>query len=156
AVQDAYRALDEKFRLERFADVDLGPDYARIEEIHAMLRAAFETLSSKEARQAYDVELERHARPSKAALDADLLAQNAVEKLGAGDADAATDLLERAVAAAPDQADYHALLGWAIFHNEGANAAAAPAAQRHLRAALEIDPDHTSAHEYSGRIAAVA
>ena len=156
AIEAAHRALDDKFRLERFADVDLGRDYARIEEIHAMLRAAFETLSAKESRQAYDAELERHKRPSKGALDADLLAQNAVEKLAAGDADAATDLLERAVTAAPDQADYHALLGWAIFHNEGANAAAASAAWRHLKAALEIDPDHTSAHEYAGRISAVA
>ena len=93
---------------------------------------------------------------SKAALDADLLAQNAVEKLEAGDADGASDLLERAVAAAPDQADYHALLAWAIFQNEGANAAAAPAAWRHLYAAFEIDADHTSAHEYAGRISVAA
>ncbi len=152
----AYGTLGKQFRLERFADVDLGPDYARLEEIHAMLRAAFETLSSRELRHAYDAALERQKRPSKAALDADLLAQSAVEKLAAGDADGAGDLLERAVAAAPDQADYHALLAWAVFQNEGANAAAGPAAWRHLHNAFEIDPDHVSAHEYAGRIAAAA
>ena len=152
----AYGSIGKQFRLERFADIDLGPDYARLEEIHAMLRAAFETLSSRELRQAYDIDLDRSTRPSKAALDADLLAQNAVEKLAAGDADGASDLLERAVAAAPDQADYHALLAWAIFQNEGANAAAAPAAWRHLHAAFEIDADHTSAHEYAGRISVAA
>lgn len=153
-IATAYGALDQQFRLERFADVDLGPDHARLDEIHAMLRAAFETLSSGELRQAYDAELDRRHRPSKAALDADLLAQNAVTKLEAGDYDAASELLERAVGAAPDQADYHALLGWAVFHYEGANQGAAPAAWRHLHAALDIDPDHGSAHEYAGRIAA--
>jgi CheY-like chemotaxis protein/tetratricopeptide (TPR) repeat protein len=151
-----YRALAHEFRLERFAEVDLGPDYARLDEIHAMLRAAYETLSSKELRSAYDGELDRQRRPSKAPLDADLLAQKAAERLEAGDADAASDLLERAVAAAPDQADYHALLAWAVFQNEGGNAAAGTAAWRHLHAAFEIEADHTSAHEYAGRIAAAA
>lgn len=155
-IASAYGALGKQFRLERFADVDLGPDYARLEEIHSILRAAFETLSSRELRHAYDAELERAQRPSKAALDADLLAQNAIEKLAAGDADTASDLLERAVAAAPDQADYHALLAWAVFHNEGGDAAAGATAWRHLHAAFEIDADHVSAHEYAGRIAAAA
>ena len=150
----AYGVIGNEFRLERFADADLGPDYARLEEIHAMLRAAFETLSSRELRQAYDAALDRQRRPSKAALDADLLAQNAAAKLEAGDADGASDLLERAVAAAPDQADYHALLAWAVFQNEGANKGAAPAAWRHVHAAFDIDAHHVSAHEYAGRIAA--
>ncbi|MCU1282679.1 MAG: response regulator receiver protein [bacterium] len=152
----AYGTIGKQFRLERFADVDLGPDYARLEEIHAMLRAAFETLSSRELRAGYDVELDRRQRPGKGALDADLLAQKAVEKLAAGDADGASDLLERAVAAAPDQADYHALLAWAVFQNEGANAAAGAAAWRHLQAAFEIDAENIGANEYAGRIATVA
>ncbi|HEY2747775.1 MAG TPA: response regulator, partial [Polyangia bacterium] len=58
----SYGAIGKQFRLERFADVDLGPDYARLEEIHTMLRAAFETLSSSELRKAYDAELERKHR----------------------------------------------------------------------------------------------
>ncbi|MCA1663279.1 MAG: hypothetical protein LC659_03255, partial [Myxococcales bacterium] len=152
----AYDAIAKQFRLERFAEVDLGPDYARLEEIDGMLRAAYETLSSRELKRAYDAELERRQRPSKAPLDAELLAQDAIEKLQAGDAEGATDLLERAVAAAPDQADYHALLAWAVFQNEGAKAAAAPAAWRHLHAAFEIDAHHTSAHEYAGRISVAA
>ncbi len=121
-----------------------------------MLRAAFETLSSRELRPLYDTELAHNHRPSKAALDADLLAQKATERLAAGDADGASDLLERAVAAAPDQADYHALLAWAVFQNEGGTAAAGAAAWRRLHAAFEIDADHVSAHEYAGRIAAAA
>ncbi|MGZ3427606.1 MAG: DUF4388 domain-containing protein, partial [Polyangia bacterium] len=155
AIAAAHGALAQQFRLERFAEVDLGPDYARIEEIHAMLRAAFETLSARELRGPYDAELARKQRPSKGALDADLLAQRAAEKREAGDADGASDLLERAVTAAPDQADYHALLAWAVFQNEGANAGAAPAAWRHLQAAFEIDPENIGAHEYAGRVAAV-
>ena len=154
-IATAYAALDQQFRLERFAEVDLGPDYARLEEIHTMVRTAFETLSARELRTAYDAKLERTHRPGKGALDADLLAQRAVEKLAAGDADGASDLLERAVAAAPDQADYHALLAWSVFQYEGADANAGAAASRHLQAAFEIDAENIGAHEYAGRIAAV-
>lgn len=153
-ISDAYHALEQQLRLERFADVDLGPDYARLEEIHTIVRAAGDALGTREARAAYDAELDRLKLPSKAALDADLLAQNALAKLGAGDTATATDLLERAVAAAPDQADYHALLGWAVFRNEGGNAQAAPPAWRHLHAAFEIDAEHVDAHEFAGRISA--
>ncbi|MDB4967861.1 MAG: response regulator receiver protein [Myxococcales bacterium] len=152
----AYAALGEQFRLERFADSDLGPDYSRLEEIHGMLRTAFETLSSKEARAAYDAQLERTLRPGKSALDADLLAQNAIALTAAGDAAGARALLEQAVDAAPDQADYHALLGWSVFQSEGATPAAGAAAWRHLHAAFEIDAEHIDAHDFAGRIAAAA
>ena len=98
----------------------------------------------------------RRARRRRA-LDADLLAQKATELLAAGDADGASDLLERAVAAAPDQADYHALLAWARLPVRGR--------QRRRRAAppgatctppSRSTPSTSSAHEYAGRIAAAS
>ena len=134
-----------QFRLERFADVDLGPDYARIEEI----ARAPARRRSRRCRRASGAQpttprsTRAGASRRKSPLDADLLAQQRGRRSStAGDADARdASCLERAVAAAPDQADYHALLGWAIFHDDRApNAAAAPAAGEPPRAPrFEID-----------------
>lgn len=153
-IATAYATLSRKFRAERFASVDLGPDQARIGEIQQIFRSAFETLSSREARAAYDAQIEGSGRSSEAALDADLLAQQAMSQIATGAYGAAPALLQRAVSAAPDQPDYHAMLGWAVYHAEGATAAAAASAWTHLQTALEIDPDHLDAHDYAGRIAA--
>jgi CheY-like chemotaxis protein/tetratricopeptide (TPR) repeat protein len=152
-IATAYAERTRKFRLERFADVDLGPDYARVEELHQLWRTALETLSSKEQRAAYDAELTQKGAPSQAPMDADLLAQKAKTQLATGDTAGARELLERAIAAAPDQADYHALYGWTLFRAGPAQLDAAWAA---LRAAFEIDRDHVDAHDFAGRIAAAA
>lgn len=161
----AYAEVGKRFRLERFARVELGRDYVHLEEIHQIFRQAFETLSSREQREQYDRVLETRVRPSHAALDADLLAQEAGALMLQGDAQGARKRLEAAVAAAPDQADYHALLGWAVFVAEGGTTKgtsaqllqkAAGAAWSHLEQALSIDPDSLDGHDYAGRVAALA
>jgi DNA-binding response OmpR family regulator/tetratricopeptide (TPR) repeat protein len=165
----AYAELGRRFRLERFAEVDLGRDYARLEEIHQILRNAFETLSSRAERERYDQQLAKRKPPSRASLDADLRAQEAVALLARGDALAARQKLREAVEAAPDQADYHALLGWAVFLAEGGATRggeggppqaqirrAAVQARSHFDQAFAIDPDSLDGHDYAGRIAAAA
>jgi CheY-like chemotaxis protein/tetratricopeptide (TPR) repeat protein len=168
AVEDiaaAYAAIGKRFRLERFAGVDLGRDYARLEEIHQILRSAFETLTSRSEREAYDKMLSTKVAPSRAALNADLLAQEASALLSKGDVAGARAKLADAVQYSTDQADYHAMLGWVTFLAEGGQARAAQpmqihrAAQManpHLDRALVIDPDNLDAHDYAGRIAAAA
>jgi DNA-binding response OmpR family regulator/tetratricopeptide (TPR) repeat protein len=160
-----YAEMGKRFRLERFADVDLGRDYAHLEEIHQILRQAFETLTSREQREQYDRALEAKVRPSQAALDADLLAQEATQLIARGEVARAVVLLAQAVNAAPDQADYQALLGWALFSAEGGQQKGASAAQikkaagvawPHLEQALAIDPDSLDGHDYAGRIAGLA
>jgi DNA-binding response OmpR family regulator/tetratricopeptide (TPR) repeat protein len=164
-VAAAYAERGRRFRLERFSDVDLGRDYAHLEEIHQILRQAFETLSSREQREGYDRVLQQKKAPSRAALDADLLAQEASVQLARGDATLARHKLREAVAAAPDQADYHALLGWSCFLADGGQQKGAPLpqvqraaglARPHLEQAFQIDPDSVDAHDYAGRIAAAA
>jgi CheY-like chemotaxis protein/tetratricopeptide (TPR) repeat protein len=143
----AYAALDKRFRLERFADIDLGADYVRVEEIRELVRGAFETLFSRDGRAAYDRKLAA-ARPSTS-MQAELLAQRAETLIRQGDPAGALGLLERAAAAQPEQADYRALLGWAIFQAHGEVARA----KAHLQAALDLDPDLVDAHDFAGRIA---
>ncbi len=160
----AYAAVGRRFRLERFSGVDLGRDYARLEEIHQILRQAFETLSSPSEREKYDRSIEDRAAPSHAALDADLFAQEAAELIARGELEAARAKLTEAVAVAPDQADYHAQLGWAVFLAESAGEAgssvaierAAGRARIHLERAFAIDPESLDGHDFAGRIAALA
>jgi DNA-binding response OmpR family regulator/tetratricopeptide (TPR) repeat protein len=153
-IQAAYQALLRRFDLSRFANVDLGPDYARLDEIHQLLKSAYDRLSDREARARHDRELPNTARVQKAALAAELLAQQAQQQLDAGQPAAALELIERALAAAPAEADYHALAAWARFQAEGGDSAAAQRAWPELDAAFEIDRDHVGAHEFAGRIAA--
>src|SRR6185312_10358567 len=144
----AYAAVGRRFRLERFSGIDLGRDYARLEEIHQILRQAFETLSSPREREKYDRLIEARAAPSHAALDADLLAQEAAKLLARGELEAARARLKEAVEVAPDQADYHAQLAWAVFLAESAGATSLAAQKRaaglawtHLEQAFAIDPE---------------
>jgi DNA-binding response OmpR family regulator/tetratricopeptide (TPR) repeat protein len=163
-VMAAYEELQARFRLERFADVDLGPDYARLEEISHRLDEAYQTLSSPTARTEYDRQLSAGAPAAAPLLDAEVLAKQAENLLAAGDAASARKKLVEVVKVAPDQADYHALLAWAVFKAESGVAAAgvpnaraaAQTAWPHLEQALALDPDLAEAHDYAGRIAAAA
>jgi tetratricopeptide (TPR) repeat protein len=56
----------------------------------------------------------------------------------------------RAVEAYPDQPDYHAFLGWAMFLHKGRGEAGALAARPHLKQAFRIAPDSAQAHELAG------
>jgi tetratricopeptide (TPR) repeat protein/DNA-binding response OmpR family regulator len=161
----ALAAIGKRFRFERFAGVELGRDYARLEEIVARVRLAHDTLTIADRRAAYDQTL----APPKAErrderLDAEVLSQEGLARLQRGDFQGARQKLSLAVQADGEQPDYHALLGWTTYltalgpGRESASLdrirAAAILAQPHLETALTIDPDHTDAHEFLGRIEA--
>ena len=153
-----YGAISSRFPIERFTPEELNADYVRLLELHEIFRKAFETLSSAERRQKYVQSLSLPAA-SSGAIEAELAVQEATALLASGQAASAREKLEIAVAAAPDQADYHALLGWAAFLSEGGRStdendakSAACIAWPHLDQALSIDLDNVRAHEYAGRI----
>jgi DNA-binding response OmpR family regulator/tetratricopeptide (TPR) repeat protein len=156
AVRAAYAEKQARFGWERFVDVDLGPDYARLEQVQHALARAVGVLNSPDERAAYDQSLAGRDPMPRAPLDAEVQAQRGQALLVAGDAVGAQELLAAATATSPEQADYHALLGWATFLAAGAptDGAAAQPALAHLEQALAIDGDHVSAHEYVGRIRA--
>jgi len=83
--------------------------------------------------------------PSAPAVDTDLAAARA--RVDASDWKGAADILEKAVARDPGNADYHNLLAYAI--RKGPN----PDMDRvfkHYGEALRINPKHRGAHEYIG------
>ncbi|MBK8479704.1 MAG: response regulator [Proteobacteria bacterium] len=87
------------------------------------------------------------------ALGAELLYREALTALSAGDAGRAVATLRRAVLADPSQPDYHALLGWALFVDAGADGAAAAQAAEALAQAFALHPAAVLAHELAARVA---
>ena len=161
----AHAALAKRFRFERYVGVDLGRDYGRLKEIDARIRLAWDTLASPEGRQTYDRLLGASipmGKRSDPRLDAEVHAHQGQAKLTRGEHAAARQKLQLAVDADSEQPDYHALLGWATYltalgpGRESAGPerirAAAILARPFLETALSIDPDHTDAHDFLGRI----
>jgi cytochrome c-type biogenesis protein CcmH/NrfG len=144
----------DAFALEAYAPHDIGRDYAKLEEVHAAYRAAFETLGDVDRRAAYDRELAaRHEGPS-VPMESELLFREGERRLGANLAAGAAERFARAVALSPDVADYQAGLGWALHLADPRDWRDGGKVEHHLTQALAIDPDHPAAHEFIGRIMA--
>ncbi|HUS67596.1 MAG TPA: response regulator [Kofleriaceae bacterium] len=142
-----------KFSADLFGRYDLGRDYVKLEEIHEAYERSRRVLMDVKQRAEHDHELtqrERAGRPPT--LEAEIGFRAAEDLLAVGQHGAALERLEASVAAAPNEATYHAALGWARFAAGGRNAASADAALPHLNQALAINPDHPGAHEYKGII----
>lgn len=142
-----------KFSLEWFARYDLGRDYAKVEEIHATYDLAFQVLADDDKRNVYDRALTgddgEHNEPGMAA---EMAFHAGWDLLEHGSYRGAIAQLEAATYAAPDEADYHAALGWAHYLEGDRTAHAADQARPHLNQGLVINPDHAASHEYKGII----
>ena len=144
-----------KFALDWFSRYDLGRDYAKLEEIHAAYDRAARVLRNPETRAAHDRSLLGTERPdTEPALDAEIAFHAGQDLLLHGSYVGAVEKLETAVACSPDEADYHAALGWAHYLKGERSAEAADRARPHLNNGLAINPDHALSHEYKGRISA--
>jgi len=84
-------------------------------------------------------------RPSGAPADRDL--GDARARIAAKDWTGARDVLEKAVARDPRNADYHNLLAYSIRHTANPDM---DAVFKHYGEALRLDPKHRGAHEYIG------
>ena len=144
-----------RFSAQSFQQYDLGRDYAKLEEIHQAYERSRKVLLDAKARAEHDRELKaREAATRAPTLEAEIGFRAAEDLLAAGKAAAAISNLEAAVASAPNEAAYHAALGWARFAADGRSPKAADTALPHLNQALAINPDHPAAHEYKGVIIA--
>jgi len=154
--QEIAAALSErtsKFSRDYYSRFELGRDVEKLEEVHAAYTQARATLLDDARRRTYDRDLagdEQMETPPS--LDAELAFRAGEELLGRRHYAAAIAKLAAAAQAAPDEADYHAALGWAHWLAGGGDARSADLARPHLSQALMINPDHGAAHEYVGRI----
>jgi tetratricopeptide (TPR) repeat protein/CheY-like chemotaxis protein len=150
---DVTRAYQDKTA--RFSDQALvgriqDADAAKLQSLRAAYERAFATLSDPVARAAHD-QAQAQAGPPADPLGAELAFREGTALLERGQAAPAIASFEKAVAGRPDQAAYHAYLGWALFQARGL--AGARAAKDRLSHALALDPDLAKAHEALGRVA---
>ena len=83
--------------------------------------------------------------PAAPAVDADLATARA--RIDASDWTGATEILQKAVARDPGNADYHNLLAYSIRKGPNPNM---DLVFKHYAEALRINPKHRDAHEYIG------
>jgi tetratricopeptide (TPR) repeat protein len=143
-------------RLDDDAKLLVDPrDRIKADELRQAYLTARATLADERKRAAYDRELaggELVGGPP--ALDTELDFHMAEELMGKGEWAKAMGLLKQTISRSPNEADYHAALGWATWMEGEGRIEAADAARAHLNKALAINPDHAAAHDYKGRIEA--
>ncbi len=130
-------------------------DRAKIGELVRAYNTARRVLGDDRQRAAYDRELaggELVQVPP--AIDTELNFRKAEGLMARGRWDQAINVLRTVIATSPNEADYHAALGWAEWNAGARTPKGADRARPHLNTALEINPDHAAAHDYRGRIGA--
>ena len=152
-VEQAVRERLAPFSHEAMAAVELTPaEEAHLESVRAAYREAGRVLTTPAERFDYDRSRSATHEAPLDPLGAELAFGEGMQLLQAERFDEAKGKFEAAVSARPDQALYHAYLGWADFgaHGpEGANNA-----RDRLQHALALDPDLAPAHTMLGRVAA--
>jgi tetratricopeptide (TPR) repeat protein len=154
---EIHKAFAERIEeTERWVSVHTDArERAKFDELHAAYAKARTILVDAARRAAYDRELaggELVQVPP--AIDTELSFRIAEELMIKGQWAQALGHIRTVISRAPNEADYHAALGWSEWMASGEDASAADSVRSHLNVALEIDPDHPSAHYYKGRIEA--
>jgi CheY-like chemotaxis protein len=152
-IEQAVRDKLAGFSDEAARSAELSPsDQARLEAVRNALAQAGRVLGDAAERASYDQSLAALQSTPVDALGAELAFGEALQALEAERFDEALTKFEAAVSARPDQALYHAYLGWASFIAYGADKATE--ARDRLEHALALDPDLAEAHAMLGRMAA--
>ena len=171
-IDRAYEALARSFHADRYR---LAPDDDRqmAQEIFDSLAEAHRVLHDPALRRAYASKLGREnddasepprvanaappATPSRGAAApptgaAHALYEVGLEHLRARRHHEAVEVLRQAARLVPNQADYRAALGWALFRQAPGDARAARAAVAELRRATQIDERHRGAAQHLAEI----
>ncbi len=128
---------------------------AKLGELRQRYDAARAVLQDDRQRQAYDRELAGGELVQVApAIDTELSFRVAEELMARKQWAQAIGHIKTVIARSPNEADYHAALGWAEWMAGSESAPAGDAARNHLNQALAINPDHAAAHDFKGRIEA--
>jgi CheY-like chemotaxis protein/cytochrome c-type biogenesis protein CcmH/NrfG len=152
-IEEAVRARLETFSDRGVAGAELAPaDRARLDAVRAAITQAGRILCVPAERTDYDQKLVTSQTATIDPLGAELAFGEAMQLFQAERFDEALAKFEAAVSARPDQALYHAYLGWAGFVAQGPDKASE--ARDRLHHALALDPDLAEAHALLGRLAA--
>jgi CheY-like chemotaxis protein len=149
----ACAAKSAEFSPAAVAGLDLSSaDQARLDALRAAIDQAARVLANPQLRQGYDRTLAPSSSPESDPLGAELAFGEGMRLFNADKFDESLPKFEAAVRARPDQALYHAYLGWAQLAAFGLQWAGP--ARDALHHALALDPDLAEAHAMLGRLAA--
>jgi tetratricopeptide (TPR) repeat protein len=128
-------------------------DREKLDAVIKAYNAARATLLDPAKRASYNRELAGgELVEGPPAIDTELHFRIAEELMAKKQWEQAIGMLKTVIAQAPNEADYHAALGWAAWNAGHAAPPAAETARNHLNHALSINPDHPASHDYKGRI----
>jgi DNA-binding response OmpR family regulator/tetratricopeptide (TPR) repeat protein len=167
-IDRAYEALARSFHADRYR-LSSEDDRRMAHEMFQRLAEARAVLQDQARRQAYVATLDEgemvtpaaaHASgvsritptPETAQAAAAALYQAGLEHLRLRRHHDAVEALRQAARVVPNQADYRAALGWALFRQAPADARAARAAIAELRRATQIDERHRGAAQHLAEI----
>jgi tetratricopeptide (TPR) repeat protein len=152
-VDRAYEALAASFHPDRYR---AQPDEDRrlAQEIFERLTEAHATLRDPTRRRGYTATIERARGPEPSGpIPAGApreLYDTGMEHLRANHHREAVESFRQAARLLPNQSDFRAALGWALFREAPADARAGRAALAELRRAIQLDPKNRRARLYLG------
>jgi DnaJ-domain-containing protein 1 len=152
-VDRAYEALAASFHPDRYR---AQPDEDRrlAQEIFERLTEAHATLRDPARRRVYTATIERARGPEPSGpIPAGApreLYDTGMEHLRANHHREAVESFRQAARLLPNQSDFRAALGWALFREAPADARAGRAALAELRRAIQLDPKNRRARLYLG------
>jgi DNA-binding response OmpR family regulator/tetratricopeptide (TPR) repeat protein len=162
AIDQAYEALARSFHPDRYRQ---RPDEDRrlAQEIFDRLAEAHRVLHDPARRKAYETKLERHRGNDHPAIPAQAsgpvpsgaakeIYDAGMQHLRANRHREAVEAFRQAARMLPDQADFRAALGWALFREAPADARAGRAARAELLRAIQLDPKNHRARDYLGHL----
>ena len=155
-IDRAYEVLARSFHPDRYRQRP-QEDQKVAQEIFERLAEAHRVLRDSTRRRAYSAKLEKQRPteipsgliPSGAAKE---LFDSGMEHLRGNRHREAVEAFRQAARMLPDQADFRAALGWALFREAPADARAGRAALGELRRAIQLDPKSRRARYYLGHL----
>lgn len=156
-IRAAYRALAR--RLHPDALIGVAEEVRELAgEAFGLVRIAYEKLSDPEQREAYradpdrDLKQQEHEDEVRRILEAEQAFAEGEAALERRESEAALAHYRTAVELCPDEGEYHACLGWAVYLVSGHQRSALKEAVEHARRGRELAPNHARPYLILGRL----
>ncbi|MDR0966416.1 MAG: response regulator [Myxococcales bacterium] len=156
-IKKAYLALAREYHPDKHFGASSVEVHRLAADIFDLISVAHDTLVDEEARQRYELELERRVKPLAAETSSNALA--AEGKFQRGEAlfrqrnyAEAFQFFQEAVALCGDEGVFHAWLGWTAYHLAPSDPATVDRARLQLDRAIQLNPRYDQAHLFRGYI----
>jgi tetratricopeptide (TPR) repeat protein len=155
-VKKAYHDLRQKYHRSNFKPELSEEALAKLEEIHAQIIRAYETLRTEEKRLEYKRQMEeKEKKPKelKPELKAEQYLQKGLQAVRKRDWPLAIEMFKNAVEANPEEPEYLGYLGWSTYSNTELDVnERTRRAKDFIKRAIEMNPYMDSAHVFLAKI----